>query len=200
MKPTRREVLGICGLGILVYVVYLIIGRTMTAPTELAMPAWVPFVPVLTVPYALQVVGSFLLVFAVRDRELRMACWKSYFAVMTIITIFWWLYPTVMHRPPTPTEWWNWPFRVMVAVDLPVNILPAGHIPMPVLICWAFVHDRPRWLRWLVPAELLGAIAIVVTWQHRPVDVAIGVALTVAAGLMFGVGWRRAAGGPAAGN
>jgi len=190
MKPTRREVLTLTGLFILGGVAYFGIARLPVVPTAVVMPAWVPFLPVLAIPYLLQVVGSYALVLAVRDRERRHACVKAYFASLAVTCLIWWLYPTVMHRPPMPDGWWNWPFRVMASLDLPNNILPAGHILMPVIICWAFAFDRPRWLWWLVPAELLGAAAIVATWQHRPVDVVIGVALAVAAGLVFGVGRR----------
>lgn len=174
-------------------VIYFVIARVVSAPVELFMPAWVSFVPALTLPYLLQVVVSYFLVFAVRDRTLRHTCMKAYFASYAVTCALWFLYPTVMYRPAMPAGWWNWPFRMMANLDLPANILPAGHILMPVLICWAFAHDRPRWLLWLVPCQLLGAVAIVTTWQHRPVDVLIGVAFAVVAGLVFGMPVRRPA-------
>jgi hypothetical protein len=64
---------------------------------------------------------------------------------------------------------------------------------MPVLIVWAFAYERPRWLWWLVPAELVGAAGIATTWQHRPIDVLFGTVLAVAAGLVFGMHRRRMA-------
>ena len=171
----------------------MVIGRTLSAPLAVVMPAWVPFVPSLALPYLLQVVVSYYLVLAVRDRALRRASVKAYFAAFAVTSLIWVAYPTVMFRPPVPLGWWNWPYRVMAGLDLPVNILPAGHVLMPVIICWAFAIDRPRWLWWLVPCEIVGTVAIVTTWQHRPVDVVIGVALAVAFGLVFGIGRRRVA-------
>ncbi len=192
MPPTRREVLTLVALAVVAGTTYFVIAHTVTEPVEFLMPAWVPFIPLLAVPYLLQVVVSYLLVFAVRDRALRHATVKAYFVSLAATCALWYFYPTVMHRPPIPEGWWNWPFRVMATLDLPYNIVPAGHILMPVLICWAFAYDRPRWLWWLVPAQLLGAVAIVTTWQHRPVDVVYGIALAVVAGLMFGMHRRRA--------
>lgn len=191
MKPTRREWMTHIALGVLAFVAYLIAARTARAPVAVVMPDWVPFVPSLALPYLLQVVVSYYLVLAVRDRALRRATVQAYFAAYAVTCLIWWLYPTVMYRPPMPSGWWNWPFRVMATLDLPANILPAGHILMPVLLCWAVAIDRPRWLWWLLPAELLGGVAIVTTWQHRPVDVAIGVVLAVAFGWVFGVGRKR---------
>ena len=97
-----------------------------------------------------------------------------------------------MHRPPAADGWWNLPFQIMAGLDAPVNVVPAGHILMPVIIIWAFAYDHPQWLWWLVPAETLGAIAIVTTWQHRPVDVLIGIALAAGFGWVFGVGRQPA--------
>jgi hypothetical protein len=161
------------------------------APAQVLMPAWVPFLPWLAVPYLLQVVVSYLLVLAVSERALRRACVSAYFASYAVTCGVWLLRPTVMHRPAAPGGWWNWPYHVMAGLDLPVNVLPAGHILMPVLICWAFALDRPRWLWWLVPCEIVGTLGIVGTWQHRPVDVAYGVVLAIGAGLLFGIGRRR---------
>jgi hypothetical protein len=46
----------------------------------------------------------------------------------------------------------------------------------------------------------VGTVAIVTTWQHRPVDVVIGVVLAVAFGMLFGMGRRRAPESTATGN
>ena len=192
MKPTRREWATHTGLFILVFAAYMMIGRMVSAPVVVLMPHWVPFLPWLAVPYLLQVVVSYFLVLAVRDRALRRASVKAYFAAFAVTSLVWLLYPTMMLRPSAPDAWWNWPFQVMAGLDLPLNILPAGHILMPVILCWAFALDRPRWLWWLVPCELVGTVAIVTTWQHRPIDVFYGVALAVVFGLLFGIGRPRA--------
>jgi hypothetical protein len=190
MKLTKVEAITNVVLFALSSIAYFTIGNTVSAPVEVFMPAWVPFLPMLAIPYLLQVVGSYTLALTISDHRRRRACIAAYFGSYIVTCIIWKYNPTVMARPPVPPGWWNWPYSVMAGIDRPVSILPAGHILMPVLVIWAFSIDRPRWLWWLVPVEVLGAVAIVTTWQHRPVDVLIGVVLAVAAGLLFGVGRR----------
>ncbi len=192
MKTPRKEAVLYLGLFALTCLVYFTISQVVTTPVEVVMPAWVPFLPVLAAPYLLQVVGSYVLALAINDPARRRAVFMAYFASFAVTCSVWYFYPTVMHRPAVPAGWWNWLYGVMAGLDMPVNVVPAGHILMPVLIIWAFYHDRPEWLRWLVPAEALGAVAIVTTWQHRPVDLLIGIALAGGFGWVFGVGKKRA--------
>lgn len=186
----RREFSLYAALGLVMFATYFVTCRLVQSPTAVAMPGWVPFVPLLTVPYLLQVVASYVLAMFIQAPTLRRAVFRAYFLAMTVTMAIWVAFPTTMLRPPAPAGWWNWPYAVMASADLPVHIVPAGHILMPVLIVWAFAYERPRWLWWLVPAELVGAAGIATTWQHRPVDVLYGVALAVTAALVFGV--RRA--------
>lgn len=172
---------------------YFTISQVVQQPTEVFMPRWVPFVPALAAPYLLQVVGSYVLALAIADGPRRRAVFFAYFASFGVTCLVWYFHPTIMHRPDVPPGWYNWLYSVMAGMDAPVNVVPAGHILMPVLIIWAFWHDRPEWLYWLVPAEALGMIAIVTTWQHRPVDVLMGILLALAWGFVFGVGKRAEA-------
>ena len=73
MKPTRRDWITHTGLGLLTFGAYVVISRVVNAPVAVVMPDWVPFLPWLAVPYLLQVVVSYFLVLAVRDRALRRA-------------------------------------------------------------------------------------------------------------------------------
>lgn len=191
IQPSTREKIILIGLFGLSSLIYFTIAQTVENPTVVVMPAWVPFLPILAIPYLLQVVGSYVLVIAVRDRTRRHASVKAYFTAFMLTCAVWYFHPTVMARPAVPPGWWNWPFGVMAGLDLPVNVVPAGHVLMPVIICWAFWHDRRDWLWWLVPAELVGTVAIVTTWQHRPIDVVSGVVLAIVMGLIFGVGKQR---------
>ena len=191
MKISSREKITYLGLFAVSCVVYFSISQVVSKPVEVFMPAWVPFLPVLAIPYLLQVVGSYVMALAVRDDARRRAVFYAYFASYGVTCLIWYFYPTIMHRPEVPPGWWNWPYGIMAGLDMPVNVVPAGHILMPVIIIWAFYHDRPEWLRWLVPAEALGAAAIVTTWQHRPVDLLIGIAFAGAFGWIFGVGKKK---------
>lgn len=192
MKVSKRESYLYLGLFALSCLTYFTISQVVTSPTEVTMPTWVPFLPILAIPYLLQVAGSYVLALAIRDDARRRAAFLAYFASFAVTCTIWYFYPTVMHRPPQADGWWNIPFRIMAGLDAPVNVVPAGHILMPVIIIWAFAHDHPKWLWWLVPAELLGMVAIVTTWQHRPVDVLIGIALALGFGWVFGVGRQPA--------
>ena len=192
MRVSKRESFLYLGLFALSCLTYFTISQVVQTPREVVMPSWVPFLPILAIPYLLQVVGSYVLALAIRDDARRRAAFYAYFASFAVTCLVWYFYPTVMHRPPAPDGWWNLPFAIMAGMDAPVNVVPAGHILMPVIIIWAFAYDHPKWLWWLVPAELLGAIAIVTTWQHRPVDVLIGIALAVGFGWVFGVGRQPA--------
>ena len=191
MPLNRREVSLYTALGLATFMTYFVTCRLVQAPTAVEMPEWVPFLPILTLPYLLQVVVSYVLAMFIRDRTLRHAVFKAYFVAIAVTFATWVTFPTTMLRPPAPAGWWNWPYAVMASADLPVHIVPAGHILMPVLICWAFACERPRWLWWLIPAELVGTVGIFTTWQHRPIDVLYGIALAIAAGLVLGVHRRR---------
>lgn len=188
----RREFSLYAALGLAIFATYFVTCRLVQTPTAVDMPGWVPFLPILAVPYLLQVVVSYGLAMCIRAPALKGAVFKAYVLAMTATFAIWVTVPTTMRRPPVPAGWWNWPHAVMARADLPVHILPAGHILMPVLIIWAFTYERPRWLWWLIPAELLGTAGIVTTWQHRPIDVLSGAALAIGAGLVFGVHRRRA--------
>lgn len=170
---------------------YFTISQVVTNPTEVFMPNWVPFVPALALPYLLQVVVSYVLALAIEDAPRRRAVFYAYFAAFGVTCLVWYLHPTIMHRPEAVPTWYNWLYVRMVGMDAPVNVVPAGHILMPVLIIWAFWHDRPSWLWWLVPAEAVGMVGIVTTWQHRPLDVLMGILMSLAWGFVFGVGRRQ---------
>lgn len=187
----RREFSLYVVLGLVIFTTYFVTCRLVQAPTAVEMPGWVPFVPLLTVPYLLQVVVSYMLAMYIQVPALRHAVFKAYFLAAAVTLAIWVTFPTTMRRPTAPAGWWNWPYAVMASADLPVHVVPAGHILMPVLIVWAFAYERPRWLWWLVPAELVGAAGIATTWQHRPMDVLYGVSLALATGLLFGVHRRR---------
>jgi hypothetical protein len=188
MPLSRRELVLYTVLGLLCGLAYFVTCRLVTSPVEVAMPAWVPFLPILTIPYLLQVVVSYLLAMFITDTALRHAVFKAYFLSLAATFAIWLAYPTTMPRPSASTAWWDWPFAVMAHADLPVHVFPAGHILMPVLIVWAFAYHRPRWLIWLVPAELVGTAGIATTWQHRPSDILVGALLAAGSGVLFGVG------------
>ncbi|MBW7934356.1 MAG: hypothetical protein H3C62_12290 [Gemmatimonadaceae bacterium] len=187
MTISRREVLFLSLLGLLAGASYFVTSHLVRGPELLVMPGWVPFLPVLTVPYLLQVVVSYVLAMYIADRARRHALFKAYFLSLAIVFAMWTVHPTEMLRPDAPPGWWNWPYAVMARTDLPLHIWPAGHILMPVLLIWACWYERRDWLWWLVPAQIVGAVGIATTWQHRPVDILLGACIAFACGLVFRV-------------
>jgi hypothetical protein len=140
---------------------------------------WTPFLPWTGWVYV--IIGyTVLLLVLVRDpctysRALR-ACAISF----TINSCFWFLYPTVMERPPLPdASFANFAYRMTVMVDTPANCFPSGHLTFPLIACWAFVQDRPS-LKWVVwPLFGICSISVLTTKQHYFVDIPAGVAVSL---------------------
>lgn len=191
MPISRREFLFLAAVGLVAFASYFISSRLVTAPETLMMPAWVPFLPILTLPYLLQVVGSYVLGMYIPNTARRTAMFKAFFLSLVIVFAMWVLHPTEMMRPEAPPGWWNWPYAVMASTDLPRHVWPAGHILMPVLLIWVAWYERREWLWWLVPAQLIGAVGIATTWQHRPVDILAGAGIAWGCGVVFRVSAPR---------
>jgi membrane-associated phospholipid phosphatase len=69
----------------------------------------------------------------------------------------------------------------MTGVDRPVNIFPCGHVLWPIATLYFLARESRKWLIPLLPLFLFGTITIVTTWQHRPVDVLVGIGLSLGA-------------------
>jgi hypothetical protein len=97
----------------------------------------------------------------------------AYFVAIAL----WASFPTTLPRPPAPSGGWTGLYRGLVAIDPPNNAMPCAHIIGPMIVAWFVVRDRPAW-RW----PLIGMVALVtgsvaLTWQHRPVDIVIGMGI-----------------------
>lgn len=182
MTLQRGEALRLLMLGCGLLAIYALIGQLPLQRSIVSMPTWVPFWPIMTVPYLLQLGVSWLLLLLVRDPVRRRAVVRATVISFVICAVGWIAIPTILPRPdPTGTTGWLLaPYRLLICLDAPTNVMPCGHLLAPVLITAALLHEHPRWAWWLIPFQILGAIAIVTTWQHRPVDLALagGVALT----------------------
>lgn len=140
---------------------------------------WTPFLPWTGWVYVIIGYTVFLLVL-VRDpctycRALR-AC-----AIGFIINnCFWFLYPTVIERPPLPdASFANFAYRMIVLFDTPANCFPSGHLTFPLIACWALARDRPA-LKWVVwPLFSICSLSVLTTKQHYFVDIPAGVAISL---------------------
>src|SRR5688572_25916977 len=153
--------------------------RQTTAPTVVTMPPWVPFWPAAFAPYVGLLLATWLLPVAIRDAGRFRAClWADVCAYLLVIP--WWiLMPTTLPRPPAPEGAWTYAYQWLWALDPPNNVMPCAHGIGPMVAAWFVGRDRPKW-RWLLAGMLgLGLPAIVLSWQHRPMDVFLGAVAAV---------------------
>ena len=159
-------------------------------PTIVEMPSWVPFVPIFTLPYLGMLLLGVLLPVAIRDDKWFRACVCGFICSFLLVIPFWILAPTILTRPPLPTGWWAGAYRWLAAVDPPNNAMPCAHGLGPIIGAWFLSLDRPRW-RWpLAMVLLVGLVSIALVWQHRPLDILVGV-VAAAVGVLVGEWWVR---------
>ena len=65
------------------------------------------------------------------------------------------------------------------SIDNPVCIVPCGHVITPIAVFCILLRQNSRWFFWLLPLLVLGIVSIVVTWQHRPIDVIYGTLISL---------------------
>jgi hypothetical protein len=166
-------------LGWAILSIYMFINRHQSgSPYVLTMPSWVPFWPVMTLPYLSMLPMTALTPAFIqhtgRFRRSQLALLIAFLLVMP-----WWHFtPTVLPRLPADPVWWNAPYHWLIAIDRPYNVTPCAHGMGPVISAWFLLQERPRW-RWPIISYLALCLpTIALTWQHRPQDILLG---TVAA-------------------
>lgn len=171
--------------------IYMVIDRLhFIAPMPVAMPSWVPFWPGFTVLYLALLLMTWVLPAAIRDAGLFRACLVGMACSYLLVMPIWIFFPTIIVRPPLPDGWWLAPYRFIVAVDPPHNVLPCAHGIGPMVAAWFAGRDRSSW-RWPLAATLailLPSIALI--GQHRPVDILLGTVPAIA-GIVAGEALNR---------
>jgi hypothetical protein len=164
----------------LMFLVYWLINRYPTGTQVLtAMPEWIPFRPVYTLPYlsmmTFAVVGTICLRTPAAFRSALFGVGVGFGCCAAI----WLVYPTTLPRPAVSLDGWTLPYRLMIEIDPPNNVFPAAHAVSPLIVGWHLSKEYPAW-RWPVVGYLLATLpTICLVGQHRPAD--------VLAGLLFGV-------------
>jgi len=190
LSPLRRFVsMGV--VAILALELYLITAWfPLTSPTVVEMPSWVPFLPAFTLPYLGMLLMTWILPVAIRDGARFRACIWAFTCSFLLVLPLWIFMPTTLIRPNVPDGWWLGPYRWLVAVDPPNNVMPCAHGLGPMIGAWFLGLDRTAW-RWPLGALLLlGMSSIALIWQHRPVDILIGI-VAAAVGITFGEAVER---------
>ncbi len=161
--------------------------------TTVVMPSWVPFWPAFAPVYLVMLFVPWVLPLSIRDTKRFFACLLALACGFLMIVSCWMLIPTTLPRPPMPEGGWNAVYRGIASTDAPNNVMPAGHAMGPIVVAWFAGRDRPTW-RWpLVGMLVLGLPSIALIWQHRPIDILIGI-VPAAIGIAVGetlIRWRK---------
>jgi len=170
--------------------IYLFINkRTGVNHIQVDMPEWVPFWPVMALPYLAMLLVPVPMQLAIRDQKRFHDSLLAVLLGFIMIASVWIFFPTELVRPAFERGWDTEIYRWMVGADKPVNILPAGHALWPVIGVYFLAQERRSWLWWMLPLLLFGMMTIATTWQHRPVDIVIGTGIPLGAA-WFSERWR----------
>ena len=161
-------------------------GRTLFVP-ELALDRAIPLQPGWVLVYLSQWVFSFLPVFVVRGVELRRRAVLAYLTIVIAAYVGFLLYPTLGPRPDrvVGAGFFAWVLSGVYGFDPPYNCFPSLHVAysfLAALTCHR-VH-RELGLAALLWAALIG-VSTLFTRQHYIVDVLAGMAVALAAYLIF---------------
>jgi hypothetical protein len=147
-------------------------------PTVVQMPSWVPFWPGFTAPYLAALLVPWLLPLAIHSVRQFFACWCAMVLGYTISIALFASFPTTLPRTQVPPGGWTGLYRGLVAIDPPNNVMPCAHVIGPMIVAWFVVRGRPAW-RWpLMGMVALAAASVALTWQHRPIDIVIGMGIS----------------------
>jgi hypothetical protein len=154
--------------------------RNSVEHVPVTMPDWVPFSPILALPYLALLWTPALGIFFIRKWQSFVRYVISFVIAYGTVAAIWIFFPTEMTRPELAEDGWS-VYREMISVDRPVCILPCGHIVGPMLVCYFLAQENRKHLFWLIPLLAIGSFCIIATWQHRPIDVLIGMVIASSA-------------------
>lgn len=160
--------------------IYLTINhRTGVKHGAVEMPDWVPFWPIMAIPYLLMLILPWFGACALREQRNFYQYLVSVLLAFVVIGSIWYFFPTEMSRPETPEGLLSQVHRHLIAVDNPVCIAPCGHVMGPIVIIYLLACEKRSRLSWMLPLLGLGILSIATTWQHRPLDILIGSIITL---------------------
>ncbi len=159
---------------------YMAINHFQPTPrTTVLMPSWVPFCPAFVLAYSGMLLMMWLLPVSIRDPRRFRACLRACIFAWLLVVPWWILTPTMLPRPPLPNNPWTGCFQIIWALDKPYNVMPCAHGIMPLVSAWFAGRDHSAW-RWPLAGILaLGLVSIALIWQHRPIDILLGMIAAV---------------------
>ncbi|MEX0641762.1 MAG: dual specificity protein phosphatase family protein [Pirellulales bacterium] len=139
-----------------------------------AWERFIPFVPLMIIPYMSIDALFFAAPFICRDRqELRLLSWRITLGIVVAGACFL-IYPLQLGTErPTPPGWlgviWQW----FVGMDRPYNLLPSLHITLRTILANLYAIRAPN-LLWRYASNIwftLVGLSTLFTYQHHVVDV-----------------------------
>ena len=162
--------------------IYLLINqRVGVGHMPVTMPDGVLFLPSMALPYLMMLVLPLFFLLLIQDQTRFHRSLLAIVIGFAVISFIWIFYPTEMLRPEIGNDSHAVIYQVMIGVDRPVNIFPCGHVLWPIVSIFFLGQERRSWLKFLRPLFLFGTITVVTTWQHRPVDILVGTAISLGA-------------------
>ncbi len=98
------------------------------------MPDWVPFWPLMAIPYLLMLIGPWFLAYFIKDQRIFYQYLVSVLLSFLVIGSMWYFHPTEMPRPLITESWQSHVYGRLIAIDNPVCIVPCGHVMTPIAI------------------------------------------------------------------
>jgi protein-tyrosine phosphatase/membrane-associated phospholipid phosphatase len=194
--PNRILIVRAAGTSVLLSLLFVVVyGATnwLTAHRPLAdVQTWyfaweltfIPFAPLLIVPYMSMDVFFFMATFLCRDeRELRTFAFRVVFSIL-VAAAFFLLLPLKLNWPARPSVggWFgNFVEQSCTApflMEYPHNLFPSLHIVLCLLVADIYArHSRGIARVLLCTWFILIGVATLLTWQHHVVDIAGGLML-----------------------
>ncbi len=144
-----------------------------------AWERFIPFVPILVIPYMSIDLFFFFAPFMCASREERMTLAKRIMFAIAAAGVFFWLMPLTTAVPRPSVDGWLGPiFRFLDSFDQPHNLFPSLHIALRTILVGTYVRHTRGIVRGLVHLwfSLIGFSTLLI-YQHHVVDIVGGFGL-----------------------
>lgn len=159
---------------------------------EIAIDAYIPFVPVFVFGYVLYYAWIFLPVLLLRTRAHFYQAMIGFVLVQLPAVLIFLQYPSQMTRPVIDdNDAASRLVRFLYRMDPGFNLLPSLHVGHSVLVALFFYTFRPKSFWWVAIGAVLIVLSTVMIKQHVVLDVLTGAALAVFARIVAPIVYQR---------